>query len=287
MILGAVVSGSRVTTVGFRFCRQVPMQSSEPVTTFTFESTKSECVSDRVLPSHSPREQAARIIANGSKSFALAGRVLPPTERLDAHLIYAWCRYADDAIDNAPPSERKLSLTRLRDELTGIYASTPLNEPLWMALREVVQRRSIPQCHFETLLDGMGMDVVGTTYQTLDELRLYCHRVAGVVGWLMVGVLGIATPKALRSAAHLGIAMQLTNICRDVAEDWHLGRLYLPNELLAHHGAKDLHLRLGSAFPAEQKRPVAETVRELLDLADHHYEIGDDGLAALSARSAF
>jgi len=128
---------------------------------------------------------------------------------------------------------------------------------------------------------------VGTKYHTLDDLRLYCHRVAGVVGWLMVGVLGIATPKALRSAAHLGIAMQLTNICRDVAEDWQLGRLYLPNELLANHGAKDLHLRLGSAFPVEQTRAVADTVRDLLDLADHHYRIGDEGLAALSARSAF
>lgn len=213
--------------------------------------------------------------------------MLPPTERLDAHLVYAWCRHADDAIDHALASERRNALARLRSELTAIYASGPLDEPLWKALREVVDRCAIPQAHFETLLDGMEMDVVGTPYQTLDDLRLYCHRVAGVVGWLMVGVLGIAAPSALRSAAHLGIAMQLTNICRDVAEDWGMGRLYLPNQLLTTHGAKDLYLKLGSEFPTEHARAVADTVRELLGWADHHYRIGDEGLSALSARSAF
>jgi 15-cis-phytoene synthase len=241
----------------------------------------------RSAPRETARARASRIIAEGSRSFALASRILPSTERLDAQLVYAWCRYADDAIDGSPRAERASALERLRRELADLYGDRTLEHPLWEALREVLERRRIPRDHLATLLDGMQMDVEGTTYETFEELLLYCHRVAGVVGWLMVGVLGVSDETALRPAAHLGIAMQLTNICRDVAEDWDNGRLYLPNELLTRHGAKDLGLRLGRPFPRQEYRAVAEAVRELLTLADRFYLTGDQGFAALSARSAF
>jgi 15-cis-phytoene synthase len=238
-------------------------------------------------PRQSARSKATRIIAEGSRSFALASRILPSTERLDAQLVYAWCRYADDAIDGNPKAERASVLERLRRELAELYGDRTLESSLWEALREVLQRRQIPREHLATLLDGMQMDVEGTTYETLEELLLYCHRVAGVVGWLMVGVLGVSDESALRPAAHLGIAMQLTNICRDVADDWDDGRLYLPNEVLTRHGVNDLRLRLGRPFPRQEYRAVAEAVRELLTLADRFYATGDQGFAALSARSAF
>lgn len=233
------------------------------------------------------RQSAARIIAEGSKSFALAGRILAPSSRLDAQLIYAWCRHVDDAIDDSAPERRMDALNDLRAEVDALYATAPLKYPLWNALREVLRRREIPRAHLDTLLDGMQMDVEGATYQTLDDLRLYCHRVAGVVGWLMVAVLGVSDRAALRPAAHLGIAMQLTNICRDVAEDWRNGRLYLPNDLLTRHGAKDLHLQLGGAIPDSAVNAMRSTMRELLQVAARHYGTGGEGLRALSLRASF
>ena len=238
-----------------------------------------------VTPSRS-RAEAARIIARGSKSFALASRLLPEGARADASLIYSWCRYVDDAIDTSAPSKRSRALQDLRQQLTEFYGVQALGNPLWEALREVLVRRNIPMVHLSTLLDGMQMDVERTAYETLDDLLLYCHRVAGVVGWLMVGVLGISNRRALRAAAHLGIGMQLTNICRDVLEDWDNQRLYLPNDRLTSHGAPDLRLRLGAAFPRQEWRAVASTVDELLTAADKFYRHGDEGMLALSARAA-
>lgn len=237
-------------------------------------------------PRELTRRTAARIIAEGSKSFALAGRLLPPTERLDAQLIYAWCRHADDSIDASAPEHRLVALEALRREVNSFYVDEPLQHPLWNALREVLSRRQIPRAHLDTLLDGMQMDVVGTTYQTLGDLRLYCHRVAGVIGWLMVGVLGISHRAALRPAAHLGIAMQITNICRDVVDDWQDRRLYLPNDMLTRHGVRDLHLRVGTGFVDAEIRAISATVRDLLEVAQRHYRIGGEGLGALSVRSS-
>lgn len=257
-----------------------------PSTVGCFTITRMFSGHDRPTTAGNADAEAARVIARGSKSFALASRLLPERERVDASLVYSWCRYVDDTIDTTQPGSRIPALQHLRQELNRICGEGPLDKPLWEALREVLRRRKIPKAHLDTLLDGMQMDVEGTTYESLDELRLYCHRVAGVVGWLMVGVLGIDDRRALRPAAHLGIAMQLTNICRDVLEDWNNGRLYLPNQLLARYGAPDLRLVLGGPFPRQAERAVAKTVEELLTQADRHYRIGDEGLLALSARSA-
>jgi phytoene synthase len=145
---------------------------------------------------------------------------------------------------------------------------------------------SIPREYPEELLAGMEMDCTRSSFATLDDLLLYCHRVAGVVGLMMCHVMGVTDPSARRNAAHLGIAMQLTNICRDVLEDWQLGRLYLPGDLLAECGAVDLAARLGGPFPLEQKEAVARAVARILQLADGFYRSGDRGLAALSWRCA-
>jgi phytoene synthase len=118
------------------------------------------------------------------------------------------------------------------------------------------------------------------------ELHLYCYRVAGVVGLMMSHVMGVREDAALRSAAHLGMAMQLTNICRDVLEDWDLGRLYLPRELLAPLGAGALEQELGRTFPAWAREPVAQALRQLLALAERLYASGERGLPALPARCA-
>jgi phytoene synthase len=131
----------------------------------------------------------------------------------------------------------------------------------------------------------MAMDVAGQRYETLAQLQLYCHRVAGVVGLMMAHVFGVRDDAALTAAAQLGIAMQLTNICRDVAEDWQRGRLYLPDDRLQQHGVGGLAAELGRPLPAAAVRPIAGVVRDLLALADRQYRAGRRGIGALPWRA--
>jgi phytoene synthase len=224
-------------------------------------------------------------IARGSKSFALASRLLPRRARDQAALVYAWCRRADDAVDLAPPAAQAGALATLAVELDEVYRGSPA-DPVLAGFAEVVRARAIPRTYPEALLAGMAMDVRGTRYQTLDELELYAWRVASVVGLMMSHVLGVRRDDALVEAAHLGLAMQLTNVCRDVAEDWERGRLYLPDELLAAHGAGGLADALGGPMPAEALPGIAGAVAELLAIADDHYRRADRGLAALPWRGA-
>lgn len=240
-----------------------------------------------------PAQVARATIAKHSKSFALASRLLDPRTRDQTAVVYTWCRRADDAIDDARVHDPARELARLRDELSAAYADRA-GDPVLAAFGAVARERAIPMSYPIELLAGMEMDVADTRYATMDALRLYCWRVAGVVGMMMTHVFGVEDDAALVHAAHLGIGMQLTNICRDVAEDWERGRLYLPDELLARHGARGLAAELDArrdagasrAFPASAVRPAGEVVRELLALADRYYASGDRGLSALPWRAA-
>ena len=225
-------------------------------------------------------ERAARAaLAAGSKSFALAGKLLPRKYRDDAAVLYAWCRRCDDAIDLAPPDDRAAALRRMRAELEDIYAGAPLADPALAAFAGVIQRCGIPRRYPFELLDGFQMDVDGVRYGTVTELLGYAYRVAGTVGVMMAYLLGARGTEPLRRAAHLGIAMQLTNICRDVDEDWRNGRLYLPQELLgaAPRPSRDVGLAPTAA---------AAAIARLLARADGFYESGEAGLAALELRCA-
>ncbi len=229
--------------------------------------------------------ESQAVLAHHSKSFALAARLLPAECRNDVAVVYAWCRLCDDAVDRAPPSEQRAALEVLRAQLDAVYLGVPQTDAVLAAFQHVVNSRQIPKLYPLELLAGMEMDATGARYEELDDLLLYCHRVAGIVGLMMCHVMGLQDPAARRNAAHLGIAMQLTNICRDVAEDWGLGRLYLPRALLLSAGATEgipgTPLR-GSA-PDPRSRPVfARAVRELLELADGFYRSGDRGLPSLS-----
>jgi phytoene synthase len=128
---------------------------------------------------------------------------------------------------------------------------------------------------------------MGTFYPSYATLLSYCFRVAGTVGLMMSHVMGVRDEAALRHAAHLGMAMQLTNICRDIAEDWQRGRLYLPDDLLHAAGARGIRARLGDArLPIDAREPLARVTRELLGRAEGFYRSGDDGVSYLSWRSA-
>jgi phytoene synthase len=225
-------------------------------------------------------------IAQHSRSFSLASRLFPSSLRDDAAVVYAFCRRADDAIDLALPGAERRALGRLFSELFDVYDSEVKDDAVLSAFREVALRRQIPRRYPELLLEGMAMDVNGETYPDYDALLGYCFRVAGSVGLMMSHVMGVRDPRALRHAAHLGMAMQLTNVCRDVLEDWERGRLYLPDSLLREHGAADLRRKLGADGLRTARAPVARVIRALLSRADALYRSGDDGIPYLSFRAA-
>lgn len=225
-------------------------------------------------------------IRTHSKSFALASRALPPEARDHAVALYAWCRRADDAVDLVGEAEQPAALAALRSELDAVYGGRALVDPILLDFQRTVTARRIPRRYAEDLLVGMSMDVRGHRYETVQDLHDYCYYVAGCVGAMMCHVMGIKDDGALPNAAHLGMGMQITNICRDVEEDWARGRLYVPDEVLAAEGAGGLGASIRGPFPEEAREPVARATDRLLTMADHFYRSGDAGMSALPWRAS-
>jgi phytoene synthase len=231
------------------------------------------------------------MIEAGSKSFAWAARLFDPDTRRDAYLLYAWCRYCDDQIDAEhlgyrvtalDDAERAARLLALERQTQAALAGQPGDEPVFQALHSVVTRRGIPERYPLELLTGFAMDVRRQRCERLDDLLLYCYHVAGVVGLMMAHVMGTRDPRALQRAADLGIALQLTNVARDVLDDARVQRVYLPLDWLAQAGVPVEQL----AEPAH-RAALFGVVARLLDEAERYYVSGDQGLPSLSFRSAW
>lgn len=229
--------------------------------------------------------EASAVLAAKSKSFALAARLLPASCREEAAVLYAFCRRADDCIDLGEPETAPARLAELRRELRSIYRGEPQTEPLLEAFRKLTVRFQIPEHQPSALLDGMQMDLGRVRLADLDELLLYSYRVAGVVGLMMCPLLGLTDRRAERHAAQLGIAMQLTNICRDVVEDHARDRIYLPQQLL-HAAGAPIDVGNGPSFELEAQPAIRRVVEQLLDLAHRYYLCSEHGLGALPFRSA-
>jgi len=225
------------------------------------------------------------IITKGSKSFSLAAKLFDAQTRDAAVFLYGWCRYCDDQVDDAARSGDRAELDRrlkaLRDKTASAFSLEPQHEPVFVALQYIVHRFGIPAHYSLELIEGMAMDVRGARYQSLRELLLYCYRVAGTVGLMMSHVMGLRDESALRHAADLGIAMQLTNIARDITEDAAMGRVYLPLSWLDEAKINPADI----AAPQNRARLAIVTSR-LLREADRYYCSGDSGLWHLSFRSA-
>jgi phytoene synthase len=229
----------------------------------------------------------AEVLSRQGKTFALAGKLLSREAREDAAVLYAWCRRADDAVDSGPNETRAARLAALRRELGSVFEGKPQSEALAAAFQEVVRRRGIPEGYPSALLDGMEMDLGDVRMTSVSELTLYAYRVAGVVGLMMCHVLGLRDQRALVNAAHLGIAMQITNICRDVHEDWARARLYLPAELLVNEGLGSLGDELGRELSQQHRGRLALVIERLLRIADAYYRSAERGLPALPVRAAW
>lgn len=230
--------------------------------------------------SEPPSIAARAIIRRHSKSFSLASLLLGGKVQRNAHALYAYCRRADDAIDLVPKEQTRGALERLRLELDAVYAGRTLPDPIARELQRLVFELRIPRAYLDALLEGFELDVEVQTYASLSALYHYCWCVAGSVGAMMCHVLGAQQDRALVHAAHLGMGLQLTNICRDVAEDWARGRLYLPLELLS---GWQPSRELPPLSP--QRELLAVAVKRLLSEADAFYRSGDAGLRYLPFRS--
>jgi phytoene synthase len=189
--------------------------------------------------------------ASGS-SFYYSFRFLPPERRCAITAFYAFCREADDVVDEChEPAVALAKLAWWRDEVARLYAGTP-QHPVTQALARAITPFGIPRESLEEILDGMEMDLTQTRYADFKQLRLYCHRVAGVVGEVAARIFGYSQHATLDYAARLGLAFQLTNILRDVGEDARRGRIYLPQDELAAHGVSEADILASRDTPAFQ-----------------------------------
>lgn len=211
----------------------------------------------------------------GSHSFFAASLLLPREVREPASALYAFCRLADDAVDHGLNHERAIAELYLR--LDRIYDGHPLACPADRALSRVVKDFGIPQELPAALIEGFEWDVAGRRYESLSEVYDYAARVAGTVGAMMGMLMGVRAPDVLARACDLGVAMQLTNISRDVGEDARAGRLYLPLDLLASEGIDHKEWLKDPRWSPG----LASVIQQLLDAADNLYRRSASGIAQL------
>jgi len=215
----------------------------------------------------------AAVIQHHSRSFSLAAKLLPKEIRTDVEKLYAWCRWCDDAVDEAANrDEAKNRIELLTADIERIYAGQQPEHASskWMA--DIAHKYDIPIELPLDLLAGMMTDVGSPILETEAELLNYCYQAAGTVGLMMCRIMGVDSIAALRQAKALGIAMQLTNIARDIGEDWQTGRRYVPRKWLSLVPKKDM-------VPTNLE--VRRAVEELLLLADQYYRQGYEGLESL------
>lgn len=220
--------------------------------------------------------QACRtLMRGGSKTFFAASLLLPPRVRLSATALYAFCRVADDLIDEG--QDKAAAMQELTARLDEIYAARPRSLDSDLALALVVHQHAIPRALLDALLEGFAWDAEHRRYETLGDLQAYAARVAATVGAMMTLIMGVRKPEALARACDLGVAMQLTNIARDVGEDARAGRLYLPLRWLREEGVDpQTWLRQPRFEPA-----IARVVARLLAQADRLYERAEGGISQL------
>jgi phytoene synthase len=215
------------------------------------------------------------MLRHGSRTFLAASLLLPPNVRNAACSLYAFCRNADDEIDLGNDAEE--AHARLIERIDCIYDLRPESSAVDRALARIVQQYAIPRQLLEALLEGFAWDASGRQYDSESDLLAYASRVAGSVGVMMALMMGRRAPSTLARAAELGIAMQLTNVARDVGEDARAGRLYLPRQWLREAGI-DPEAWLGQpVFDAA----IGSVVARLLRKADDLYRRADAGIVQL------
>jgi len=203
-------------------------------------------------------------------SFYYSFLVLPAAKRQAIVAVWDFCRAVDDAVDEAPAENSEAEVRRWREEVARCFDGGQPQTPQGRALQPLIAQFNLPRSAFEALIEGVEMDLHGRRYETFEELYEYCIRVASAVGLMCVQIFGCQDPGSRQYAIDLGVALQLTNILRDVPKDLALGRVYLPLQDLARfgvsegdlgaeamhagHGVRSPHVKALLAFDAERAR---------------------------------
>lgn len=213
-------------------------------------------------------------LSRHAKSFWAAARLMPEAQRTQLAGVYAYCRYTDDLVDRAALDARQLLavLDRWERLSRNAYDGIVTGVALLDRVMPEMARHGVPFDYARALLRGMRQDAVGTSYSSMQSLRAYCYDVASTVGLWLTELFGVHDAETLERAAELGVAMQLTNIVRDVGEDCARGRLYLPHDLMRTHGITPMMIdewvarktkRLPGAYSA--------LIEEIMLHAEHAY----------------
>jgi phytoene synthase len=237
--------------------------------------------------------ECGRIVRASGSSFHQAFRLLPIERRRSLEALYAYCRVVDDAADDgddATAAERSVAFWR--EELARVLAGSPTH-PVGVALADSVARFAIPPQHLTEILDGVAMDLVPQRFETFAELRRYCYLVAAAVGLATLPIFGCRDPRSRSYAEALGIALQLTNITRDLAEDAERGRVYVPQEDLRRFGYSERDLvthtrndafRALVAFECARARELYRAARAALPPSDRRALAPAEGMRLVYSR---
>jgi phytoene synthase len=228
---------------------------------------------------------ARALTAHHAKSFYFSAAMLPGEKRWATYALYGFCRYVDNLIDN--PRERtaaeiKHELNYLRRELTIGYRTGESEHPVLKPFISVAKQYNIEKRHAVELIKGVLMDIEKQRYENFDELYLFAYRVAGVVGLMMTPILGAKNPEALVHAEKLGIAMQLTNILRDIKEDKNMDRIYLPLEEIRQFGVDP-----DDIFNERMTEGMRNLMKFQVDRAHAYYDEADAGIKMLDRDAQF
>jgi len=230
---------------------------------------------------HEGFSRAEAITRSYAQTFFFASRFLAADKRRACFSVYAACRLYDQAVDS-PTQDPLQQLEDIQRRIEQAYSpQTEASDPLLLALHDTVVTYGIPQKYFSDLLEGMKMDLTLTRYSNFTELYLYCYRVAGVVGLMMTRIFGAETPEAEKHALDIGVAMQLTNILRDIKEDHKRGRIYLPKDEMKSAGVTGDDIAKGNMTDS-----FAALMRCQIERARSYYEEGHRGLEAIIDKNA-
>ncbi len=226
----------------------------------------------------------ARLTRKSQSNFYYAFLTLPEEKRRGIYALYSFCRVVDDCVDEEG-GEGSTGLDRWLEEIDRCYAGAPATE-LGRELAETAARFPIPRSALEDIVAGCRMDLANLRYATFADLRVYCERVASAVGLASIEIFGYTQPRTREYAVELGLALQLTNILRDVAPDAARGRLYLPLEDLARFGVGEEELLAAAADPrAPRRAEVGDLLAFQAERARGHYAAAADRLPAEDRRS--
>lgn len=226
---------------------------------------------------------AKAITKKFAKTFYFCSKFLPKEKQLAAYSIYSLCRISDDTVDEQGNALNPEKINEIKSKIESAYKKTALNDNLLLAFQDTVEQYCIPKKYFDELIEGMRMDLNKKTYKTFEELYTYCYRVAGVVGLMMVKILGYKNKSAEKYSVDLGIAMQLTNILRDIKEDYLRGRIYIPRDEMERFKVSEKQL---------YKEVVDQNLIKLLKFqivrARSYYKLSENGINMINdLRSRF